>query len=116
MTFHFSTDQTISSHEDNHCAQPLTIQGNVHSKTDLYITGRIQGNVDCEACVYIGSLGDVSGYVHTRRAVVCGHIQGDLRASEIAAISDTAQIEGQVQAKKIIAMYSPQLPKDLQLS
>ncbi len=116
MTFHFSTDEAISSSEQNHCDPSFTVEGNIRSRSDIYVTGRIQGNIDCEACVYVGSLGEISGSVRTRRAVVCGHIQGDLHASEIAAISESAHIEGKIQAKKIIAMQNPRLPENLLLS
>jgi cytoskeletal protein CcmA (bactofilin family) len=79
----------------------LAIVGEVRAEGDVVIEGRIEGQLYCEGgTVVIAASGDVRGSVLARDITVHGQIAGQLIATEIVDVRPTAQVKGDVIARR----------------
>ena len=72
--------------------EDLTITGNVTSKGELHVNGRVQGDVHCAALV-LGENAQVEGNVVAQDVMVHGRLIGSVRALKVI-LQSTAYVEG----------------------
>ena len=72
--------------------EDLTITGNVTSKGELHVNGRVQGDVHCVALV-LGENAQVEGSVVAEDVMVRGRLIGSVRALRVM-LQSTAYVEG----------------------
>ena len=72
--------------------EDLTITGNVTSKGELHVNGRVQGDVHCVALV-LGENAQVEGNVVAQHVMVHGRLIGSVRALKVM-LQSTAHVEG----------------------
>ena len=72
--------------------EDLTITGNVTSKGELHVNGRVQGDVHCAALV-LGENAQVEGSVVAQDVMVRGRLIGSVRALRVV-LQSTAYVEG----------------------
>ena len=72
--------------------EDLTITGNVTSKGELHVNGRVQGDVHCAALV-LGENAQVEGNVVAEDVMVHGRLIGSVRALKVI-LQSTAYVEG----------------------
>ena len=78
------------------------ITGNLSTKGDIRIDGKITGDVKSKAKVVIGSTGEVIGNIISESAEVSGFVTGDLNTSEILFLKSTANVKGNVSSNKLV--------------
>lgn len=116
MSFQFLTNEALLLQANANCISPeLDIQGNVSSRSNLYINNSIEGNISSAQTVFISTQAHIIGNVLAENVVVWGKIDGSIQAKNIAAIGASAQISGELLAKKVVLMPNPNLPKNIQL-
>jgi cytoskeletal protein CcmA (bactofilin family) len=59
--------------------EDLTITGDVTSKGELRIDGRVQGNVHCLSLI-LGENSEIKGDVKAEEVLICGRLIGSVRA------------------------------------
>jgi cytoskeletal protein CcmA (bactofilin family) len=79
--------------------EDLTIIGNVTSKGELHIDGRIQGDVRC-ASVVLGENSEIEGNVTAEDVVIGGRLIGSARALRVM-LQSTAHVEGDLLHKDL---------------
>ncbi len=79
-----------------------TITGTIEVKGPLRIDGRINGKVNCEDTVTIGSGGDIEAEVNCRNASVSGKITGNIIATEKVELQAKAEISGDIKTKSLV--------------
>ncbi len=78
------------------------IKGEITGKTDLVVEGEIDGRVQLDTSVVIGSSGIVKGEIHARTVRVSGKIIGNVRGLERVEILADGHVEGDVIAPRVI--------------
>lgn len=78
-----------------------TIKGELRSRTDMLIEGRVEGKIHSDKRVIIGQGGDVQASVHAEIVIVRGKIQGDCEASGKVEITATGRVFGNISARII---------------
>lgn len=78
------------------------ITGDLSTKGDVRIDGKITGNVKSKAKVVIGSTGEVIGNIISESAEVSGFVSGDLNTSEILFLKATANVKGDISSNKLV--------------
>ena len=73
-------------------SEDLVINGNVTSKGELHVNGRVQGDVHCAALV-LGENAQVEGNVVAQDVMVHGRLIGSVRALKVM-LQSTAYVEG----------------------
>ena len=78
------------------------ITGDLSTKGDIRIDGKITGDVKSKAKVVIGNTGEVTGNIISESAEVSGFVTGDLNTSEILFLKATANVKGNVSSNKLV--------------
>ena len=68
----------------------------------MRLDGVVVGDVLCDKKLVLGETGKVEGTINTLDAVIMGHIIGELKVNGVLHLNSTANIEGDITAKKMI--------------
>lgn len=79
----------------------MHVDGDLVTDGTVRVEGRIEGNVEAGKAVVVGKSGEVHGDVRTQDAVVSGRVLGGLTAASRLEIQSTAQIDGEVHARRL---------------
>jgi cytoskeletal protein CcmA (bactofilin family) len=80
-------------------SEDLTITGDVESKGELHLNGRVQGDVRCVALV-LGENAQLEGNVVADDVMVRGRLIGSVRALKVI-LQSTAHVEGNLVHKSL---------------
>jgi cytoskeletal protein CcmA (bactofilin family) len=73
----------------------LTITGDVTSREDITIHGRVKGQISMEdGALLVGPSATVEADVHGARVVIHGNFSGDVAAAERVELMPTATVKG----------------------
>ena len=78
------------------------IIGDLSTKGDIRIDGKINGDVKSKAKVVVGSTGEVIGNIVSESAEISGWVTGDLNTSEILFLKATANVKGNISSNKLV--------------
>lgn len=78
------------------------ITGDLLTKGDVRIDGRVSGHISSKAKVVIGNGGQVDGDVTCQTAEISGLVNGNLSSSEILFLKASARIKGDICAGKLV--------------
>jgi cytoskeletal protein CcmA (bactofilin family) len=92
----------VSTASVNSLVQGTRVEGNITAESDFRIDGQLEGNLNCQAKVIIGSTGQVIGDVQCMNAIIEGSFKGNLRVAEVLSVKETAQVTGDVKTDKLI--------------
>lgn len=87
----------------------LVVKGEILGKGDLKVEGTVEGKINLEGLVSIGSKGEVKGEIESTNVTVAGKIEGNIRAKEKADIQPTGQVTGDISAARIMVSEGAQI-------
>lgn len=79
----------------------MQVDGDLVTDGTVRVEGKIEGDVQAGKAVVVGKSGEVHGDVRTQDAVVSGRVRGGLTAASRLEIQATAQIDGEVHARRL---------------
>lgn len=85
----------------NRILEGTTIEGEIHSKGDFRVDGKLKGNVHISGKLVVGKKGVVDGEIKAGSATVSGLIKGTLQVTELLALQTTAKVHGDVSTGKL---------------
>ena len=81
----------------------VKINGQIHSKEDLFVDGDVEGTVECpDHRLTIGPNGTVHATIKAREVVALGTIQGNVEAADRIEIKKEAKLVGDIRTALII--------------
>lgn len=87
--------------QSNRIGKSTNIKGDVVSKSDFRIDGKLEGSVETSGKIVIGTSGVITGKVICENADIEGRFQGELFVSNLLILKSTAIIEGDVTVSKL---------------
>lgn len=82
--------------------QSLVIKGEVSGSEDLFIDGKLEGNIRLDGNrLTIGQNGEVRANVSATTVVIAGKLHGNIRASDRAELKKSAVVMGDIVARRI---------------
>ncbi|RKD12875.1 hypothetical protein BCY91_11585 [Pelobium manganitolerans] len=78
------------------------IAGDLSTKGDIRIDGKITGDVKSKAKVVVSGSGEVIGNILSESAEISGKITGDVNTSEVLFLKSTATLNGDVFSNKLV--------------
>ena len=84
----------LGSNVTSFIGHDITISGNLFSKGEVLIEGKIRGNVHC-ASLIIGDNGQITGEVVAEGAVLHGRVNGSIRSRNVT-LHESAHVEGDI--------------------
>lgn len=99
----------------NSLVQGTVVHGDIKSKSDIRVDGKIVGKLNCESKVVIGPSGSVEGEVRCKNAVVEGAFEGKLFVNSLLTIKETAKVQGEIRYGKLVVQPGATLIGDVRL-
>lgn len=87
--------------QSNRIGKSTSIKGDVVSKSDFRIDGKLEGSVETSGKIVIGVSGVITGKVICANADIEGRFHGELMVSNLLTLKNTAVIEGDVTVSKL---------------
>lgn len=81
--------------------QGTVIEGNITTKGNIRIDGRLKGTLQCDGKVVVGQEGFVEGNIHCHQADVSGKVRGNLHVKDLAVLKNTSDITGDIVTGKL---------------
>jgi len=82
-------------------AAGTTLKGDISSNGDIRIDGTLQGNIQCQAKVVIGSNGSVDGDISGQQADIMGKVTGTIKVKELLQLKGGSYVSGNLYAGKL---------------
>lgn len=79
----------------------LVIHGRLSGEGELYVDGRIEGDLVVEGSVDVGATGVVLAAVEADRVSIGGHVRGPVTAGDEVAVRDGGRLDGDVRAPRV---------------
>jgi cytoskeletal protein CcmA (bactofilin family) len=88
--------------EETIIAHSFAIAGEIEAKEDTFIQGRVEGSVLVEDhTLRIGRQAEVSGEILSKRVIVEGKVEGQLKATQAVVLRQTAKVKGTILAPQV---------------
>ena len=78
-----------------------SIEGEIKSKGDIRIDGKIKGTINITGKLVVGEKGVVEGDIKCAFANVSGTLKGQLEVSELLTLQATAKVNGDIVTNKL---------------
>ncbi len=78
------------------------LTGTLKSKSDLRISGTVEGEVNAESKCIVSESGIVKGDLITKEADIAGTIEGEMKVSNRLILRSSAKIIGDIQTKVLM--------------
>jgi cytoskeletal protein CcmA (bactofilin family) len=82
-------------------AQGAHFKGVISCPDQLFVLGRMEGDIDCGGMVKIGNSGVVQGNIFARKVILEGAVHGHIKSAEYVEIKPTGRLIGNLNAAKI---------------
>lgn len=79
----------------------LVVRGRLDGKGDLRVEGVLEGELDLEGTIAVGTDGTVVGPVRARNVEISGEVHGHVLADDTVAIRAGGRVQGDVRARRI---------------
>lgn len=95
----------------------ITIKGDLTGNEDLVIDGNIEGRIDLpNNQLTIGPEGKIKADIHAKSAVVVGHIDGNVSATERIEVQASGVVDGDVRAPSLVVQEGAVLNGAVEMS
>lgn len=102
MTTMLSTSDNDEKRMTTVIAEDIHIEGTITFKTSLSIKGTLEGEINSEGLLVVGSTAKIKAGIVTKALVSQGEITGDVTASEQVVLKGTALHTGKVTTPNIV--------------
>lgn len=94
-------DSTDSNQASNRILAGTSIEGELNSKGDIRIDGKVKGSVNITGKLVIGEKGFIEGDVKCAHANVAGTLKGQVEVSELLSLQASAKVHGDIITNKL---------------
>jgi len=95
----------------------IHIKGDLIGEEDLEIEGQVDGQISLpNSELTIGAHGQVKGELKAKSIVVVGHVSGNLLATERAEIQASGNVEGDIQAPRLLVQEGATVNGSIEMS
>lgn len=82
-------------------ARGMRVEGDCSTEGTLRVEGRVEGSVQADKAVVVGSDGVVVGDIRTQDAVVSGRIEGSIVAESRLELQAGSRVEGDIRSRRV---------------
>ena len=86
----------------NHLSADVIIKGSVQFQNDLYIDGKVEGEITSPGALIIGENSEVRGEIKTKSVSVHGKVHGNITVDERCELKGRAQLIGDLKAARLV--------------
>ena len=75
------------------------IKGDIIAEEDLRIDGKIEGNIECQGKIIVGSNAKILGNIYCNNIDLMGKINGNIEANETVTLKSQVNFTGKITTK-----------------
>ena len=94
-------NNTPESSTINTIGKGTSITGDIKSNGDFRIDGQLNGSINSEGRIVVGTSGLVEGEIVCRNADISGTVKANIKVSELLSLKATSEITGDIIANKL---------------
>jgi len=79
----------------------VKVKGNLTSEHDMIIDGILVGNIKTKGALTVGVNSIIKGNLVGRDITISGQLDGDIKATNLAAITETGRVRGNIACSEI---------------
>ncbi len=79
----------------------MRIKGEIRSQEELLVDGEVEGSVESQSLITVGTHGKVKANIKAREVIIYGWVQGNVDALEKIAIRDKGSLVGDIRTAGI---------------
>src|SRR3974390_3944111 len=88
--------------EFSHIGKSVVIKGELSGSEDLYVEGRVEGNIELrDNNLIVGPNGDVKANVSAKGVVIQGKVEGTVKATDRVELRKSAVMSGDVITQRL---------------
>jgi cytoskeletal protein CcmA (bactofilin family) len=91
----------VSDYSKSFIPAGITLRGSIEGSAHLTVAGTVEGDITLEDTLVVLEGGLLRGRITVRQAVISGRVEGTLIASDKAEISSTANVNGDIRARRL---------------
>ncbi len=103
------SNQTNQSPAVNIIGDGTKLKGNIHSSSDIRISGTVVGEATSKGKIIITDNGVVKGNVTSADADVAGKVEGDVKVNSRLVLRKAAIIDGNIYTKSLVVEEGAQI-------
>ncbi|MBW2364447.1 MAG: polymer-forming cytoskeletal protein [Deltaproteobacteria bacterium] len=85
----------------NVVTEDTVLKGNIKTKDSILMSGKLEGDVDCDKMIWVSKSGRVDGMIQAMGAIVEGEINGNIKLVNQLELRSTGRIIGDIISAKI---------------
>jgi len=97
-----SSPSSNAGGKTTYITEGVKFKGQISGRAEIVIEGEVEGRIDVQAAVNVGSNGTVNGDIVATSVSVGGKVLGNVKASETFELQASGRIEGDVTAPRVI--------------
>jgi cytoskeletal protein CcmA (bactofilin family) len=78
------------------------ITGDLTTKGDIRVDGKITGDVNSKAKVVVGATGIITGHIFSNTAEISGEVNGNIDTLEILFLKASAKVNGNIASNQLV--------------
>lgn len=78
-----------------------TITGDIITKGDIRLDGKLEGSLRADGKVIIGETGQIEGTISCKNLEVLGQINGKIQVSELALLKTSSKLQADITTKQL---------------
>ncbi len=79
----------------------MNIKGDIHAAEELFVDGEVEGSLESQSLLTVGTNGKVRANIKAREVVVFGSVRGNIEVTEKIAIRDDGSVIGDIKTSGI---------------
>ena len=101
MALFESNTSTVKGGEMTIISRATTIKGDIKLECNIYVAGKVEGNIESTALITVGENGQVIGSMKAKKIIISGLLNGKIETDELELISG-----GKVQGDATASMFN----------
>lgn len=93
--------EPVNVNDVSRIAEGVTIKGDITSRSDIRVDGRIDGTISSEGRIVVGESACLTGSLFCNDTDFWGKMDGDLYVRNVLSVKGTAVINGNIHVRKL---------------
>lgn len=95
------SDKSVSK-ELNLIGQGTLVEGNIRTKGNIRIDGKVKGEVHSTENLAVGSGGEIEGGLSGKNVIIGGRVRGNVASSEKLVLESKSVVHGDIRAQRLV--------------
>lgn len=100
MALFESNTSTVKGGEMTIISRATTIKGDIKLECNIYVAGKVEGNIESTALITVGENGQVIGSMKAKKIIISGLLNGKIETDELELISG-GKVQGDIITKTL---------------